>query len=105
MSKTVIIKLNDTEEKFMTALMEKKGFRQADVLRWGLRIFYKREFHAYIKKNAIIKEKKDFKLEDFKLEEFMAWCSSEGGMLLNEEGKTKCRIKKDFLEYTKVYES
>lgn len=99
MSKTLTLKFNDIEEKLLKELIEKTGFKQSHIIRLGLRHLYKKEFPSYIFKKAKISEEKDNKWEEFKEQ-----CEKDNGQIIEEDGKKKCFIDKEFVKIKRVYE-
>ena len=102
MTKTILLKLNSSEAGLLKELVEKKGYRQPEAIRAGLRLLYTKEFNIELEDTRKLKKKEEPVLlpPDPKFEVFKQWCGKEGGVMIGK----KCVVDKGFVKWTKAYE-
>ena len=98
--KTFTINFNKQETGLLNELVEKKGFRQTEALRAGLRLLYKEQFLVEPPEETRKTKNEEVHRLDPKFEAFKRWCEKEGGVMIGK----KCVVDKGFVKWAKNYE-
>ena len=76
MAKVYSVKAEPWMEDMLTRLQGELGYKKVECFRMGLRLFYKKEFPNYKKKDAVLDPR--------------AWCKRKGGEYQEINGRPAC---------------